>query len=158
MKYYTGVGARLTPPDILKDMYKIGQDLAIKGYTLRSGGANGADATFESGCNFCKGGTEIYLPWRWYNNHPSELYTIGKEAYDLAAKIHPAWHRCTHGVRSLHARNCYQVLGKDLKTPSEFLICWTVNGEDVGGTRTAIVLARMHKIPVYNLFNGKFVL
>jgi hypothetical protein len=42
-------------------------------------------------------------------------------------------------------------LGGDLKTPSSFLVCWTPNGEDVGGTRTAIVLARKNNIEILNL-------
>lgn len=44
------------------------------------------------------------------------------------------------------------MLGDNLTSPSKFLVCWTTNGQDVGGTRTAIVVAKMHSIPVFNLF------
>ena len=49
--YYAGVGSRETPQDVLKIMWKIGKHLADKGYTLRSGGARGADAACENGCD-----------------------------------------------------------------------------------------------------------
>ena len=49
MKYYAGVGSRETPPDVLKTMLKIGRYLAVKGYTLRSGGAKGADTALRMG-------------------------------------------------------------------------------------------------------------
>jgi len=49
MKFYTGVGSRKTPLSILKVMRKLGYKLAIDGWMLRSGGADGADSAFEKG-------------------------------------------------------------------------------------------------------------
>jgi len=62
-------------------------------------------------------------------------------------------------VRKLHARNCFQVLGAGLTTPSRFVVCWTPDGaeteqersRETGGTATAIVLAARRGIPVINL-------
>lgn len=73
------------------------------------------------------------------------------EAKTIAESIHPAWHNCSEYARGCHARNVYQVLGKDLKTYVSFVVCWTPEGKEVGGTRTAIVLAKRLGIPVYNL-------
>lgn len=56
---------------------------------------------------------------------------------------------------SLMRRNIYQVLGKDLNTPSEFVICWTKNGQLAGGTSFAMRVAYEWKVPVYNLFYQK---
>ena len=53
----------------------------------------------------------------------------------------------------LMARNCYQVLGKDLETPSEFIICWTKDGQATGGTGQALRIAKKNNIPVFNLYN-----
>ncbi len=58
----------------------------------------------------------------------------------------------------LMARNSYQVLGRDLKSPSEFLICWTPDGyltavertDGTGGTDQAIAIADFYRIPVLN--------
>jgi len=38
-------------------------------------------------------------------------------------------------------------------TPSNFVICYTPHGKDIGGTSQAIRIAKHHHIPVYNLGN-----
>lgn len=139
-KFYTGVGSRSTPPHILEIMTNLAEKLALEGWILRSGGALGADSAFEFGTARVNGPKEIYL-----------ASDANKTALEMASTIHPAWHRCSDYVRKLHARNCFQVLGRDLRTPSLFLVCWTLGGADIGGTRTAIVLARNHNIEVINL-------
>jgi hypothetical protein len=138
--FYTGVGSRKTPQDIIQIMRQFAMTMAFGGWTLRSGGAIGADKAFEDGCGIVRGPKEIYYPG-----------DANDAAMVMAEAIHPAWHRCSDYIRKLHARNCFQVLGRDLRTPSKFLICWTLNGEDIGGTRTAIVLARNYGIDVFNL-------
>lgn len=129
-------------------MMDMATHLEVDGYTLRSGGADGADLAFEQGVTSLK---DIYLPKRGFNNSDSPLFHVGDDAIALAASIHPAWNNCKAFARLLHARNCYQVLGQNLDDPSDFLICWTENAEKRGGTRTAIVLAERHKVPVLNL-------
>jgi predicted Rossmann fold nucleotide-binding protein DprA/Smf involved in DNA uptake len=47
--YYAGIGARSTPPQILSVMTRLASKLEGMGYTLRSGGAAGADTAFERG-------------------------------------------------------------------------------------------------------------
>lgn len=157
MCYYTGVGSRTTPPDTLAYMQRIASWLRLMGYVLRSGGADGADTAFEQGAS---GQSHIYLPWPGFNGRVScELPRPSVAAYTLAAEVHPAWSRLTGGPRALHARDCHQVLGNDLSTPSDFLICWTPDGciddatrsKNTGGTSTAIVLASRRAIPVFNL-------
>ena len=49
-KIYTGIGSRNTPKEVLELMKTIGKYLGCLGYELRSGGADGADSAFESGC------------------------------------------------------------------------------------------------------------
>lgn len=154
---YTGVGSRETPSDILRVIEKLAANFGKKGHTLRSGGAEGADSSFELGCRSVAGSMEIYLPWYKFNGNRSPLFTITEEAYKIASRIHPCWEACTPAARKLHARNCYQVLGRNLNQPSDLLICWTKNGQSVGGTRTAIELAKEHKIPIVNLANKETV-
>lgn len=149
--FYTGIGSRETPRKILNIMYQLASALSEKGYTLRSGGAHGADTAFEEGCNDTHGNKEIYLPWKNFNGRSSTLYSPTVEAMNRASQIHPAWHLCKPSVKKLHARNCHQIMGIDLKTPSRFVICWTKDGLDIGGTRTAIVMAKEEQIPVFNL-------
>ena len=51
----------------------------------------------------------------------------------------------------MHSRNCHQILGYDLKSPVDAVICWTPNGNVVGGTRTALMIAMRAGIPIFNL-------
>lgn len=153
---YAGIGSRHAPPDILERMTVAAGRLARTGYTLRSGGAEGADTAFELGAGDMK---EIYLPWRGFNNNPSPLHPPSSEAFDLAASFHPGWHRLSPAAKKLMARNSHQVLGADLKSPSGFVVCWTPDGAETeaqrgpktGGTGQAIAIAGRHGIPVFNL-------
>jgi hypothetical protein len=165
MTYYSGVGSRETPEDILEVMYDLAAKLGGRGYTLRSGGADGADQAFEDGCLSANGAMEIYLPWDGFNNkgvYPRLGYygpdrDTQEMAENIASAIHPAWDRLTRGGKSLHTRNIYQVLGQDLDTPSRFLVCYaktTRGGYITGGTRTAFELAKKIGIPCYNLFDA----
>ena len=149
-RYYAGIGSRKTPQDILDKFYRIGAYLAKKGYTLRSGGAEGADSYFAYGAGSENGAKEIYLPWKGFNNNNSELYNIPIGARLIAKSIHPAWNNLTTGAINLHSRNICQILGKDLNTPVAFVVCYTENGEEKGGTATALKLAREQGIPVFN--------
>lgn len=146
--FYTGVGSRKTPESVLGLFTQWVKDLNGLGYTLRSGGAAGADSVFEMGVLDKR--KEIYLPWRGFNGNTSVLFTVSNDAMAIARNLHPAWQSLSEGTRKLMARNVYQVLGSDLKTPSEFLICYTPNGNEVGGTALAIRLARCNDIPVFN--------
>jgi len=137
MRYYTGVGSRQTPVEVRSLMTAAAFELVCLGFTLRSGGAEGADLAFERGAKKKK---EIYC-----------AMDSNAEAEEIAKRIHPAWEACDTLARRLHGRNVFQILGIDFKTPSEFLICWTKDGKAVGGTRTSLMLATEHGIPIYNL-------
>jgi hypothetical protein len=65
--------------------------------------------------------------------------------------------------KSLMARNSHQVLGADLRSPVDFVVCWTPDSCEsettrapiTGGTGQAIALADRWGIPVVNLAHGK---
>ena len=69
----------------------------------------------------------------------------------IAAQFHPAWDKCSPAAKRLHGRNCFQVLGPNLNTPSTMLICWTKGGMGRGGTGQAIRICREWGIPVFDL-------
>ncbi len=163
MKIYTGIGARKTPEYIQKIMTGVSLCLEDDGYTLRSGGAEGADTAFESSVQ----NKEIYLPWSGFNNNRPGLYLINKPewstAREILSEIHPDFVNYRNSVQNLFTRNVFQILGADLKTPSEFVMCWTPDGcvnESTytqgltGGTGIAIKLASRLGIPVYNLYRN----
>lgn len=157
--YYTGVGSRETPDNILFEMRRIAEKMRHMGYTLRSGAAPGADTAFEIGAG---SDTEIYLPWNGFNGHDDKdgthinaktMWNI-RRAYQIAELHHPRWEYLKDSHKALHARNTYQVLGFELNNPSTVLICWSKPlGTGVsGGTATAVSIAKHYGVPVYNLY------
>lgn len=168
MKYYTGVGSRESPQEVLELMEDFAMKMAKEGYVLRSGGADGADWAFETGCRLKDGAKEIYLPWDGFSkmeHNPKRGYYAPKEdevytrAEEIASKIHPAWDRLTQGAKRLHTRNVYQVLGQELNDPSKFLLCYAKpSGNSIsGGTRTAWEVAKMFGVPCFNMYHEEVV-
>jgi hypothetical protein len=161
--YYTGVGSRKTPPDILSLMTRIATHLDSLGKILRSGGAKGADNAFLQGASLP---AQLYLPYQGFNGHQGIVIQdqeILWNATEIAAGIHENWATYADFARKAHLRSVFQVLGGDLKSPSDFLIFWAVadgHGNIEGGTRTAVALAQERSIPSYNLAHvqvrGKF--
>lgn len=153
-QFYAGVGSRSTPPDICTLMTDIAAKLSDLGWILRSGHADGADLAFERGALT---NAEIYLPSAHFNSKYQVLSQIylspTSEALALAARFHPAWTRCSEFARLAHARNMHQILGYELDSPVRFVICWTSDGQDSGGTGQALRLARSRMIPVFNLYD-----
>lgn len=152
-KSYAGIGSREIPQDVMSYMNTAALKLAAAGYTLRSGGADGADSAFEMGCIQGGGQKEIFLPWKGFNSNKSSLYYISKEALDLAEDFHPRWDKLNQAAQKLMARNGYQVLGSKLDHRANFVICWTKDGKASGGTGQAIRIANHYNIQVYNLKN-----
>lgn len=150
MKYYTGIGSRSTPAGIQTLMTSLATALANDNWILRSGGAEGADAAFEAGALYKR----IYLPWNGFNNKMVDNYSYIVPPYEeeLVYDYHPSPNRLSRAGLKLMSRNTYQVLGDDLSSPSEFLVCWTSDGSLTGGTAQALRIASDYKVPIYNLF------
>jgi hypothetical protein len=166
---YAGIGSRRTPAAVLAVMRQLAGTLAAQGWVLRTGMAAGADQAFYAGA-LDRGAVELYLPWPGFQAdalQEAQAQTVVGEpsaaAFELAARLHPAWGRLSGAVRRLHARNCHQVLGVDLNTPARFVVCWTPDGSldghgrRVGGTGQALRIAHHHGIPVFNLARAEHV-
>lgn len=157
MKYYAGIGSRRTPPKILIQMTLIASELQNE-FILRSGGAPGADMAFENGVT--NNNKEIYLPWRGFNDNKSSIFGCDEKAISIANKFHLIELKNTkQSIQSLHGRNVYQILGRDLYTPVNFCLCWTpdfceshsTRTQNTGGTGTAISIASHFGIPIINM-------
>ena len=155
MRYYTGIGSRETPKDILVQMTSIAVLLTERSFTLRSGHADGADYAFERGAE----NAQIWLPSTNFNsklpvnkNHSyNVISTKDILAFESVNKFHPSPNGLSDYVVKLMARNYRQVIG--LNEPnSEFIICWTKDGGFTGGTGQALRIAKHFNIPIYNLF------
>lgn len=180
MRHYTAVGSRKTPVEFVAPMVALSKRLRELGWVFRSGKADGADAIFQTGAQMALDKDlegiygEVYKAWEKFNtnDYPYAPY-VTESGYTLwnwwdivvtdkylinlaeerVSEIHPAWDKLSRGAKALHTRNVFQVLGKDLCTPSEFLVCYAeVDKYKIpkGGTRTAFVLAKENGIPCFN--------
>lgn len=155
---YAGIGTRdmvwnSIPwrPRIYQNLMILHQQYGMKEDLLRSGAADGMDSIHETVHDLFKAPKEIFLPWKKFNGHSSNLFHISEEAVQLAYKFHPLGNRLTHPARALMARNGYQVLGYQLNDPVDYVLCGTPDMTK-GGTSQAIRIANHYNIPVFNLF------
>lgn len=148
---YAGVGSRNTPQLWLTVFEEVAELLSKDyGAVLRSGAADGADYHFEKGCNNVYGKKEIYLPWKGFNGSQSDLIVENPDAFEIARKFTPYWDGISQGAKKLKARNVHQILGNNLHSPADFIVCWTENGAIKGGTGLALQMANYYDITVVN--------
>ena len=154
---YAGIGSRKSGeaccPDtgkpILQCMKEIAQYLEAKGYILNSGGAIGADQAFESGVR-----SQLKKQIFFASDATPLTRAIAKE-------LHPAPQVLKGYPLDLMARNTYQIFGRNLDTPVDFVLCWTPDGcqshtsrtRATGGTGQAIDMASRTGIPIINMAN-----
>ncbi len=175
---YTGIGSRETPLFFIAWMIQMAKHLR-EHYNAHcySGCAPGADSAFELGAR--AQGT-YFIPYaKAFNRHerhghpvlgtiPNTSYYIPTKGvvFDKATEIirqhyhgYKPFDALKFAAQGLHRRNVYQILGPDLAKPTQFVICYTPDGATClneftpksGGTRTAIRIAELHNIPVFNI-------
>jgi hypothetical protein len=129
----------------------ISRNLAKTGWLLRSGNAVGADQAFQRGT----ARKEVHLPWRGYNNAPVGpeygVIRANEGLRAIAKKYHPAWDRLSEHAKLLMCRNVTIILGEFLDNPVKMVVCWTPDGQYVGGTSHGMRIADACGIPVFNM-------
>lgn len=168
---YAGIGSRKTPPEVLKKMTEIANYLSRGGYTLQTGYKHrkgrqiveeGADQAFSMGTER----KELFGP---------------EDANDMtraiANEVHPGMEGMKNSVRTralengrssadadkaaqiaenLQARNTFQVFGRDLNSPVDFVLFYAKEDprnklRPKGGTGQAVEMARRKGIPTINM-------
>ncbi|TDX52340.1 PolC-type DNA polymerase III [Orenia marismortui] len=145
-KFYVGIGENNPPQEITELMSKIAQKLEEEGYILRSNSSGIISKSFETGVNNSKN-KELYLPSQSFEYTLDFIDKFNLKDIDVEKN------------KDLLARIPYQILGIDLCTPCDFLICWTNDGcishqennLKTGITAQAISIANYYGIPVFNL-------
>lgn len=150
--FYAGIGSRETPKPVILEMQSVAMQLALRGWTLRSGRGKppmkpkpetgSADLAFEDGARMVGGKTFIRTATLW------------APAVEHAKQFHPTWDTLTEHAQALHARNSLVMLGDTLAQPVSFVVCWTLGGLVMGGTGQALRIAHSMGIKVFNLGNG----
>lgn len=95
------------------------------------------NGVIEKQCSICRD---------WKEETLDNFYLMNKSKPELGYSA--SCRKCL--TDKLQARNSYQILGLDLNTPSNFVICWTKNGKGSGGTGQAIRIARAYNIPIFD--------
>ena len=145
-----------TPDDVCKAMANYAGIFESKGLILRTGGAHGADKAFASGVK-SKKMIETYVPWRGFNSIDTLFDSPTEKALETAERYHKNWRNLKQGAKLLHGRNAHIILGENCDDPVDFVVCWTKDGKDSGGTGLGMRIAKAKKIPVYNLYLQKDV-
>jgi ribA/ribD-fused uncharacterized protein len=174
---YAGIGSRkLTQKETLIQ-FKLGFILALIGYKVHSGAADGSDTAFELGAKaafdlMCKINNQksleyskvmkVFLPWKDFNGRqpgPGYIIRESEEAMMITSKYHPAWDKLNSRVKSLMSRNAMQALDESLANPVKFSVCTTNDGAytpdlctpKTGGTAQAIRILGAYNVPIFNL-------
>ena len=168
---YAGIGSRGTPAEVLALIEAIAVRLAGEGWVLRTGASPGADQAFYRGALTGGGSVQLYLPWpgfeatAWERARESRVQVLERPsgaAYELAARFYEPWSgrpwpELDAGAKALLARDGHEVLGADLRSPAEGIVCWTPDAGLEGGdprsqgTGQALRIAAQLGIPVFNL-------
>jgi hypothetical protein len=151
---------------MLEEIESLSERLARLGWVLRTGASPGADQAFYRGARHGGGRVELYLPWpgfeedSWRDARAPEVSVLAqpsRPAYELGAHFHPDWAQLEDSARDLLARDAHEVLGADLRSPVERVVCWTADGSLDGtgagadGTRQALRIAHHNQITVSNV-------
>lgn len=153
-KPYVGTGNKEVPPQVAEAFKRIALELEKAGYTLRSGGMDGAEDIFEKAVKK----SEIHLPWKGFNDKDSKFTFTTPAAKELAGRYQPGFEGLKPFVQTFLAKNVRMIMGKDLKSPALFMITWSEDGAETiteksartGNTGHAIAVAHELRIPVFN--------
>ena len=146
MMYYTGIGSRKAPQECLELATAVATFMSMRGYTLRTGDAEGMDKAFWSGSHTSlrqRFSSKDARPWTY--EKVKKYIPEDRSGFDNWKPY----------VKGLLARNMMQVLGEHGDTPSSLILCYTpvlyYNNSDCGGTGYAIRCPLDHDIPVFNM-------
>ncbi|QQG32174.1 hypothetical protein CkP1_0193 [Citrobacter phage CkP1] len=134
------------------------------GHFSYSGGAPGADEAWLS--RYCRKNSLRIIPYDGFNGLISGTGVVcwsdlSNEAriksYVKAKQIFPYLDNQRDIVKTLFCRNATQVLGEECDSPVDHVYYWCPvrNGEEQGGTRIAVRIAKAHGIPCTNLNDRK---
>jgi hypothetical protein len=164
------IGSRETPDFELKLTKAFVNILVECGYAIYSGGCpKGMDKAALEGAykhkTSDKSKNRIYIPWQGSAGlkHNPAMGIYDATAFDnhdvaviMATLARGSFEGLNEWGQKLHARNPYQVMGDDLATAVDFVLCYAKptgkGGHVKGGTGTAVRIAIEHGIKVYNLY------
>lgn len=147
MKYYTGTGIVQVSKSMKETILAIAKYLSDQGYTLRTGLSKGMDAAFIEGSD-----SVSLFTYEGENTNGADAFICEETDFikrDLKEN-YLTLGALTKVARQRVVRSYYELLGEDLNTPSEFLVCYDPCEGVVNYTHR---LANRLGIKVYNLYD-----
>ena len=150
---YAGIGSRDTPPIVALEMTQLAEELALEGWHLSSGGADGADSAFADGA-LRSGARRIWIPWNGYNGmrrgagvvdcqtHPQRWRMETVAAKAMTGGRGSGLGGLSRGVKALFVRNAFVIAAGAFDRPVDAVVCWNPVGKERGGTAHALRIAR----------------
>lgn len=152
---YTVTANREIPQEPMNIIIDLIKELEGRGYTMRTAGREGPEDTFDKTATK----KEIHLPWRGFMDKESKFSFTSENAKVLAGQLTPSFEGMKPGLQTILASDVKTILGKELRSPTLFLITWSEDGAETmqektsrtGNVGLAIALACKLKIPIFNL-------
>jgi hypothetical protein len=158
---YAGVGPSYVNVSDTRVIYDISSLLAYNNYTLRARTTKGIDSAFIEGCNEFNGKKDIIqvkennTEYAEYKNEYAEYIlqnnTVSDSKFDIFNKYIPNDSMVSHITKSSIIRVMQCVLGKDLDSPVDFLICSNRKSQTI--INVAIKIAKEYNIDYYVINN-----
>lgn len=171
----TVIGSRETPLTAQDSITDFSAAVQRNKGIVRSGGAPGADSACERGITDPRA-KQIFLPFSNFNGvmAGAGVYVLDqlhsrhhRAAQEIASRFHPNWAAVLNksAAVKLMTRNVFQILGPELKAPSDIVVMWAKGTRfsiakkdeqnrifDVpGGTGLAVRLAHHLEIPILHV-------
>jgi hypothetical protein len=154
---YTALGAAEAPAETLETARKIAVWMQRRGYTLRTSGEPGIPRAFEAGVTW-PSALEVILPESPYHGRTASpvgpAYIADTASFQAAQKLLASIENSsTTSTDDAAIAMVLQILGRDLESPSDFVVLWKQpdDRDTSGRTRTLRAIAHTANIPVWNL-------
>lgn len=162
-KPYSVVASKDAPKDVLDTLRNLVSMMKNNGFTLRASTSTDMDDVAITTVQ--DESTEIYIPWKDFNNVSSKYYFNDKTSLHIAKMFHRSFDTLKPAVQAFLARNVRMIMGKKPSNYSLFIVIWSEDGAEkvsqitpkTGYVSHAISIADALYIPVFNLQNSNAV-
>lgn len=154
-KTFAACGEWELPEDVMAELTAIAEELLQEKYIMRLDGNPGACEAFLNACEY-EEDMELYIPWENFNDHETGHHKVTAGALEQAFLHHPDWTQVgDEDARLEIGRYSYLILGKDLKSPCDFLICYSDQGKAESDDIAQVIrIADSNLIPVFDFGLG----
>lgn len=162
-KPYSVVATKDAPRDVLDTLRNLVTMMKANGFTLRASTSTDMDDVAITTVQ--DSSTEVYIPWKDFNNVSSKYYFNDKTCLHIAKMFHRSFDSLKPAVQAFLGRTVRMIMGKKPSNYSLFIVVWSEDGAEkvsqitpkTGYISHAISVADALHIPVFNLQNNNAI-